>query len=428
MTKDLRENCRQIPNKPGVYFFRDRSGRVLYVGKARNLHQRVRSYFLPSLLQGPRTQNLVNRVEKIDFQVAESEFDALLLEAMLIKKYQPKFNSKLKDDKSFLYIKVTSEEFPRVYPARKISDGYGPFPQARTVRQILKFLRQIFPYRSCRKLPKKTCLYFDLKLCPGPCEGKTGKNEYRKTIRALRGLLEGRSEKVRQDLALEMQQKAARHLFEEAARIRDQKQKIEWLGTFRQSIASYLENPNLIEDIRAQESEELLRIIKPHLLVRSALTRIEAYDVSNIKGKQATGSLVVFVQGEPEKASYRRFKIKFVKRPNDVAMIEEMLKRRFKHPEWETPDLILVDGGKGQVGAVREVLRQEKLKIPFIGLAKRWETLVIPQPEGFKQLRLPGNSPGLSLLKRIRDEAHRFALTYHRKLRAFDRVSKPLVR
>lgn len=414
----MKKELEKIPVKPGVYFFINEKDEVLYVGKARNLKQRVKSYFLLSLLLGAKTQKLVSQIKKVDFLLAESEFEALLLEAALIKKFQPKYNSRLKDDKSFLYIKITDEEFPRVYPARKIEGGWGPFPKAQTVRQILRFIRQIFPYRSCRKLPQKPCLYFDLRLCPAPCFGKIKKPEYRRAILAIKSLLQEKSKKLIIQLNAKMEKHAQKNEFETAAKIRDQITKINYLLESRHPVTSYLENPNLVEDLRIEELSDLRAQLEPYLaFLGPKLGRIEAYDISNLSGKKPTGSMVVFLKGEPEKALYRRFRIKFEEKPNDVGMIKEILRRRFRHEEWELPDLILIDGGKGQVTAVKEVLRERRLRIPFLGLAKRWETLIIPQKQGFVNLDLPPDSPSLNLLKRLRDEAHRFALAYHRKLR-----------
>ena len=415
----LLEILKKIPAKPGIYFFKDQEREVLYVGKARNLRQRVTSYFLPSVVLGSKTKDLATQVESIDYQIVESEFDALLLEAEVIKKFQPKYNFRLKDDKSFLYIKITEEIFPRVYPARKESGGFGPLPQARIVRGVLRQIRLIFPFRSCRTLPKKACLYFDLGLCPAPCLGKISPRGYRRQIKAIKALLEGKSQKLIKILNSQMRQKAQEASFEEAAKLRDQIAKIEWLIKSRPTTTDYLENPNLVEDLRTAEAKDLYIKLKTELPNFSfPPERIEAYDVSSIGGKKATGSLVVFDSGEADKGSYRRFRIKFSSKPNDVAMIKEMLVRRLTHDEWEKPDLVLVDGGKGQVSAVLEALNQAHSKIPVIGLAKRLEEVIFKSKKGeWKVEKFSPPSPALNLLKRVRDEAHRFALTYHRHLR-----------
>ncbi len=354
--------------------------------------------------------------------MVESEFEGLLLEASLIKKYQPKYNVRLKDDKSPLYIKITEEKFPRVFPARKNEGGYGPYPQAKTVRTILKFLRRIFPYRSCKKIPKKPCLYFHLKLCPGVCinQSEKDKKNYQKTIKHLKNLLERKSSKVIKELKKEMNKSAENEEFEKAREIRDKVSQIEWLIQKRHLVDEYLENPYLLEDIRQRELKEVKKILN----LKKIPKRIEGFDISNILGGKASGGMVVFLDGEPEKSLYRRFKIKTEEKPNDIAMIKEVISRRLKHKEWEMPNLILVDGGKGQVKGAMEILRLFRLKIPVVGLAKKLEILIFPKIEPnesklkFKEIKLPNDSLALNLLKRIRDEAHRFAHLYHLKLRA----------
>lgn len=355
--------------------------------------------------------------------MVESEFEALLLEAALIKKHQPKYNTRLKDDKSPLYIKITKETFPRVFPARKVEGGFGPYPQAKTARLVLKFLRRIFPYRSCRRLPKKTCLYFDLRLCPGVCLYNTEKDKkaYRKTISLLKRLLNRKSKTVSKELNKEMVKSAKSQDFEKAKDLRDKIQKIEYLVQKRHLADEYLENPFLLQSIRQKEVSGLQKLVKMEHLPR----RIEGFDISNISGTGGTGGMVVFVDGEADKSLYRRFKIRLKKTPDDVAMIKEMILRRFNHPEWDFPDLILIDGGKGQVAGTIEVLNSLNLEIPVIGLAKKMEEIIwkmenacLPARQGkWKMEKLKDDSPTLNLLKRIRDEAHRFARAYHLKLR-----------
>ncbi|MFZ5366371.1 MAG: GIY-YIG nuclease family protein [Patescibacteria group bacterium] len=404
-----------MPEKSGVYIFKNARREILYIGKATNLRRRVKSYFVSQSFFGPK-------ISKIDHILAESEFEALLLEAALIKKHQPKYNTRLKDDKSPLYIKITQEPFPRVYPARKTEGGYGPYPQAKTVRTVLKLLRRIFPYRSCRKLPKKPCLYFDLKLCPGTCvnQSEEDRKTYKKTISQLKNLLERKSNKVVNNLKKDMEMAAKLEDFLKAKELRDKIQKIEWLIQKRHLADEYLENPFLLQNIRQEEVSELRR-----LLEMEHLSRIEGFDISNISGTKGTGGMVVFVDGEADKSQYRRFRIKTKGTPDDVAMIKEMILRRFKHPEWEFPDLILIDGGKGQISGAIDVLNQLGLKIPVVGLAKKLEILIAPNIKyqisniKYSEIRLPEDSPALNLLKRIRDESHRFARAYHLKLRKF---------
>lgn len=361
--------------------------------------------------------SLGQKTSSLEHIPVESEFEALLLEVLLIKKFKPKYNIRLKDDKSSLYIKITKEEFPRVYPARKTEGGFGPFPRAKTVRSVLKILRRIFPYRSCKKLPKKPCLYLELKLCPGICvnQSEKDKSSYKKTISRLKSLLEQKSKKVIRGLKKEMKESAKKENFSLAAKLRDKIFQIEYLLQKHHLPDEYLENPNLFFDIRQKELVELGKILK----IKTKIKRIEGFDISNISGTKATGGMVVFRDGEADKSLYRRFRIRLFKTPDDVAMIKEMILRRFKHPEWEFPNLIIIDGGKGQVSGTIEVLNHLGLKIPVTGLVKKIETLIVPKKNGFTEVNLPKDSQALNLLKRIRDEAHRFAKAYHLKLRRF---------
>lgn len=419
-----------LPTRPGVYLFKDSAGRVLYIGKAVNLKARVKSYFQKSVKLGPKTTALINQTAKIDHIPVESEFEALLLEAALIKKHQPRYNSRAKDDKRPLYIKITKEEFPKVTTARaKDLDEkaifFGPFPYAQTVRQVLRILRRIFPFCSCKKNKGKPCLYWHIGLCnpspriiikQPPKVASFQKRIYQKNIRYLTSFLKRKKSSLISQLKKEMEITARNENFEEAAKIRNQIERLEFITQPHRRIADYLANPNLLVDQRQEELRQLYNKLKQHFdKLKWPLQRIEAYDISNIRGKKATGSMIVFIDGEPEKTEYRRFKIRFEQKPDDVAMIKEVLKRRFAHQDWDYPNLIVVDGGKGQVNGAREILSQYKLRrIPIIGLVKRKEKVIIPG----KEVKLPKDSPALHLLRRLRDEAHRFALFYHRTLRA----------
>lgn len=409
------------------------SGRVLYVGKAKSLRSRLASYFTSPEALGPKTRKLVSQVEKISFILAESEFDALLLEAKLIKKYQPYFNATAKDDKHFLYIKITSgEEFPKVTTSRREDESkaiyFGPFPSADTVRSVLRLLRRVFPYCSSLKIGKRPCFYSHIGLCR-PCPAEVVKQKdpimkkrvrdiYRKNIKRIVSLLSGRSRQVLLQLEMEMEKSAKEEKFEDAAKIRDQFNKIKYIITPRVSISDYLENPNLLGERREEEEKELAAYLRGHgLNIKGNLKRIEAFDVSDIRGGLATGSLVVFESGEPKKSDYRRFRLRSKETPDDVAKMGEVIRRRLKHQEWKLPDLIVVDGGKGQVRAALEALRLNKLDVPVIGLAKREEEIYIPVEPGFRLLKLSPQSASLRLIQRLRDEAHRFARAYHLKLR-----------
>ncbi|MDP3954742.1 MAG: GIY-YIG nuclease family protein [bacterium] len=417
---------RTLPNDPGVYFFKDEAGKIIYVGKAKNLKLRVKSYFQPFVKLGPKTQALVGKISKIEHQIVESELEALLLEAQYIGKYLPKYNIRKKDDKSYLYIKITKEQASRVYAARKqdIEKNrkeihFGPFPSSSNVRQVLSILRRIFPFRSCRILPQKPCLYFNLGLCLGPCLETSSKDKYQKTIKNLICLLKNERKKLIRDLEKEMLSFADTKDYEEAAKTRDKLSKLkQLLEPFRNPL-EYIESPNLLSDRRKEETDALRKALQPYYPnMTKNLWRIEAYDISNFQGQKATGSMVVFAKGNRQLSNFRKFRIRMEDKPNDVAMMREVLERRLRHKEWRIPDLILVDGGKGQVGGAVELLRELSLNVPVVGLAKRLEILVIPKfPITYVELSLPKNSPALNLLKRIRDEAHRFANAYHRKLR-----------
>ena len=424
-----------LPPKPGVYIFRDQQNKVLYVGKAINLKNRVRSYFQKGLELGPKTTLMVSKIKKIEHIVVESEIEALLLESDLIKRLKPKYNVQLKDDKAYKYIKIgplrgypsRGVTPPKVTTSRLATDRdaryFGPFPEGKTVNQVLRTLRRIFPFRDCsvakfkryQKL-RRPCLYGDLKLCPAPCVGRISPKDYQKIILQLKRFLSGKSKLVVQGLKKEMKAYSKAKEFEKAALVRDRIKNYEYVSQSFRPASEYLEHPNLLEDQRRKELEGLSQIVnrKPACRQgRSLVERIEAYDISNISGKQATGSLVVFTNGEPSKKDYRRFKIKTVTQADDVGMIKEVLMRQFKKPQ-KLPDLILVDGGKPQVGAVNEVLKEYGLDIPVLGLAKRFEEVV---KSDLSVVRLQKDSPALHLLQRIRDEAHRFALSYHQKLR-----------
>jgi len=393
---------------PGVYLFADISGQILYVGKAINLKNRVRSYFAPN--NNPKVKLLVPQIAKIDYLKVETDFEALLLEAALIKKYQPKYNAAAKDDRNPLYIKITRAEIPLVLTCRKEEEKgayyFGPYPSARTTRFVLKSLRKIFPYRSTPRHPKRSCFYCHLSLCPGPNLGGQSLKNYQKTIVQLIKLLAGQKVQLIKELEREMQTEARRKNFEEAAELRDKISGIEYITSPRRRVGEYLKNPHLFEDERNNELMSLAQVLG------FPVQSIEAYDVSNISGKLATGSLVTFVDGKADKSRYRRFRIRFKDTPDDLAMISEVLKRRLGHSEWPLPDLILIDGGKTQVEVAMKVLKKRNIEIPAIGLAKRPDRVI-----SVKTIAAEKDSPAMKLLVRIRDEAHRFALAYHRHLR-----------
>lgn len=419
-------NLSSIPTTPGIYQFLNEEGEILYVGKAINLKNRVKSYFQKNLLS-PKTRQLVKQIKNIHTIKTESEFDALLLEARLIHTLQPKYNITWRDDKHPLYIKITTDEFPKIQTVRREDDKksayFGPFPSSRTVRQTLKFLREIFPYCSEKSIGKRPCFYSHIGLCE-PCpnwislltgsEYQKELKNYKKNIGMIRKVLDGKATSVVKQLEKQMNIYAQAMEFEKAAHIKRQLDKIEYLRQLRTPVKEYMKNPNLYDDLRHEELIELASV-----LGTGELSHIEGYDISNIQGSNATGSMVTFIDGEPEKSFYRRFKIRQKQTPDDTFMMHEMLIRRLSHQDWAYPDLIMVDGGKGQIHAAQHAMRQLHVSIPLIGLAKRLEEILIPQGEQeFKTIRLPESSKALHVLQRIRDEAHRFANTYHRTLRS----------
>jgi len=419
-----------LPEKPGIYIFRGKVNEVLYVGKAVNLKKRVASYFQIFPL-GEKTRALISQIKKIDHIVVESEIEALLLEANLIKKWEPKFNVNFKDGKAYPFIKITTKDaYPRVTTSRRIENEkeifFGPYPETKTMYNLSKIIRRIFPYRSCRVLPKKPCLYYHINRCPGFCVNRSLqlKKDYKKTIKKIILFLEAKENLVIKILEREMHGNAETQNFEKAQKIKEQIEKIREILKPIHRPFEYIENPNLLADIRANEVRELFKVLGDYFPFPSSIlhlpsSRIECYDVSNIQGKSAAGSMVVFVNGEPDKSKYRKFEIKFKKTPDDLAMLREVLERRVKHKEWPYPDLIVIDGGETQVLTGLKVLKKRGLKIPIISLAKKLESIYLPVfgKSKFKVLSLPATSAGLHLLQRLRDEAHRFAITYHRKLR-----------
>ncbi len=548
MTNSLiTEQLNQLPANPGVYLFRDAEGNILYVGKAANLRQRVRSYFSPAQSLTPKLQRLVARVNDCDFLVTGSEQEALVLELNLIKKHRPHYNVRLKDDKTFPYLKIDlNEDWPRLYITRRLEENggryFGPFTSAKSVRRTLKVIKGIFSFRSCTKpitaTDPRPCLEYHIHNCLGPCIGAVNRQEYAEVIRQVILFLEGKQERVVQELGDKMSKAAEELDFEKAALLRDQIQAIKEViadqkiaNTVRgeqdviafaqekdqacaqvffirggkligrenfvlqgtrseepsQIMTSFIKqfyhsSPNIpqlillqhtVEDIAIIEdwlqnrkgtrvrievpsrgskkqlvnivaenawqgleqlkikqlatpvAKEALAGIKKELGLPHLPSRIESYDVSSIQGMAAVGSMVVFEKGKPKLSHYRRFRIKTVSGANDYAMLQEVLQRRFKRSvksetsipdSWAVlPDLILIDGGKGQLNAVQSVMRGMRVEtVPVASLAKGNEEIFIPQRK--EAIVLPASSPGLQLLQRLRDEAHRFALDYHYKV------------
>lgn len=414
-----------MPSKPGVYQFSDENGKVLYVGKAKNLKKRVSSYFQKQA-HDEKTTLLIPQIKNISHIVVNSEIEAFLLEAELIHKHLPYFNIKMIDDKSYPYIMVSKSDIPYVTVARKKSikqaEYFGPYPDAGSVKVVLKLLRKIFPYESVKTHPKRKCLYFHLGLCP--CVQAVSENTvvYKKNIANLKRFLKGSTTQVLKNLESERDAFSKNEEFEKAGEVQRQIDSIKTITQETYDPFVYINQPKTQSLREKNENSALFDLLASNGVPLSKLDRIECFDISNFQGTNATGSMTVLIHGSAEKSEYRKFKIRKLNTPNDFAMHQEMMARRLKHPEWDFPDLFIIDGGKGQVSSVLQVLAHNGIKIPVIGIAKKFETLVIPRFENrsllFIEVRVPLSSPAINVVRRIRDEAHRFAITYHRKLRS----------
>lgn len=372
---------------------------------------------------------MLSKVKKLKFIQTRSEIESLLLEANFIKKYSPIYNIKLTDGKVYPLIRITvKDKYPKVLVTRRIDNAqtrgslyFGPYPNIGSMRLVLRTIRKIFPFQSGNNHPKKPCLYHYLGLCPCPrvFDSPFLAKTYRKDINWIIKFLEGGIDDVVSQLEKEREILSKQEKFEEAENLQRKIEAIRLITNPVYQPFEYETNPNLKADLTFYELEDLKEELQKAGVEVLSLRRIECYDVSNIMGKLSTGSLIVFTEGEANKSLYRRFRIMYKRIiPNDVAMMEEIISRRLKHKEWELPNLILVDGGKAQVSAALKALKKSSLTVPIIGLAKREETIIVPAVSDFKEIKLPRDSKGLHLLMRIRDEAHRFAITYHRKLRS----------
>jgi excinuclease ABC subunit C len=412
--KSLASTIKQLPDSPGIYQFYDGNGKLIYVGKSISLKKRVASYFTTKNL-GPKTNMLVKQIKAVKTIKVFSEFEALLLESELIRSSKPFFNIIAKDDKSPIYIKITDDEVPLLTLSRKELPKRGifikgPFPSTRVTKEILKMTRKIFPYCQHKK-PKKPCLFVHLGLCPYPQQNESAKEQYKGSIIKIKKLLSGHSKKLIKELTAEMQQASKKQQYEQALIVKLQIQNLKYLTTVFRTPREYLERPTLVDDLAIVRLKDL----KDKLLLKHIPQRIECYDISNIQGKFATGSMVVFKNGQPEKSQYRKFKIKFSQKPNDYLMLKEVLARRFSNT-WPTPDLIVIDGGKGQLNAAVSIVVKRNADIRVVSLAKRLEEIYTP--EKVLPISLPKESPARQLAQAIRDEAHRFAITYHKHLRS----------
>ncbi|WP_294149365.1 excinuclease ABC subunit UvrC [uncultured Selenomonas sp.] len=536
MPEVVREKLKLLPDNPGVYIMKDAAGKIIYVGKAVVLKNRVRQYFQSQRNHTPKVRAMVARVADFEFIMTASEVEALILECNLIKKHRPRYNISLKDDKSYPYVKVTlQDDFPRVFLTHHIrKDGaryFGPYTNVTAVHESLKLLRRLFPLRNCKTLQDRPCLEYHIKRCLAPCAGKISKEEYGAMIRSVLMFLEGRTVDVEKELEYRMKKAAEAYHFELAARLRDQlaavkkvaeKQNIvtgagdqDAIGMARSEIgvcvqvffirsgkmigrehfllqgsedesdeallAAFLQQyyhratfipreillpmdlaeVSLLETWLAEKKGAKVQLLVPqrgtkhdivamaasnaekflsdeaarirqanaqtlgaveelgrYLGLKNPPNRMECFDISHIQGSETVASMVVFEGGLPKKSDYRRFKINSTEgKPDDFLSMREVTQRRYGDlPESELPDLIVIDGGKGQLSSALEIIRGAGHKdVPVVGLAKQFE-LVFREGES-DPVVLPRHSQALYLIERIRDEAHRFAITYHRNLR-----------
>lgn len=537
-SENIRKALAVLPEKPGVYLMHDAEGKVIYVGKAVVLKNRVRSYFRNLASHTPKVKAMVAKIAEIETIVTSSEVEALILECNLIKKYRPRYNISLKDDKTYPYLKVTvQEDFPRLLVTRRQSrDGakyYGPYADAGAMHATVKLLRSMFPLRTCRKMnPDRPCLNYHIKRCLAPCAGHIGRSEYQQMIKSVCMVLDGRTTELERDLKRAMQEAAENYAFEEAARLRDQLQAVERLNETQKAVTNnggdmdiigfgkdmtglclqiffvrkgklmgrdnfFLEDAGdtsdevitafikqyyneatfvpheivvpylpeaaeqqLIENWLAEKAQRKVVLLLPqrgvkkqllelantnavklleerlrkgnlsltsdvqaaeelqHILgVEHSLARMDCFDISHTQGTETVASMVVFCNGSPSKKDYRKYKIVSAEgKPDDFKSMKEVVYRRYKDYE-DLPSLVIIDGGKGQLSSALEVIRGLGLaELPVVSLAEREEEIFIPHQS--KSIVLDRDSAALKLIQRIRDEAHRFAITYHRKLRS----------
>ena len=405
--KELKNKVAGLPEAPGVYIFKDARGQIIYIGKAKSLKKRVQSYFSREL--DAKTQVMVSKISGLEYKLSPSESQAQILEAALVKEHQPQYNIDLKDDKSFPWIRITNEEFPIVSIYRNKGgrkDGsslyYGPYTNVKLLRQAIKLVRRIFGFRSCKNMPDKACLYGRLNLCPAPCIGEITGSGYKEIISRIRLFLESRNEELLGELARKMQQLADEEKFERAAKIRDQFNALSAIGQGGTGFNLQF------------ESEDLKNLLKLDKLPE----RIEAFDISNLSGQQATGSMVSFYKGAADKNNYRRFRIKSVAGIDDYGMLAEIVRRRYSRlvrDNLSLPDLVLIDGGRAHLLTAQKELGRLGLDIPIVSIAKEKENVYTKGK--IKPIIFNSDTPALNLIRRIRDEAHRFAVSYHHLLR-----------
>jgi len=411
---ELKKKLKNLPLSAGVYFHKDSNGKIIYVGKAAVLKNRVRQYFQLSHGRDAKTQALVRDIADIDWIETESEIDALFLEAEMIKRYKPRYNLALRDDKSDLYVRIDiKSSHPTVqFTRRPLDDGadyHGPFTNSLGLRRAMKYLRRVFPYDQ--KVPadkRRVSLDYHLGLSPGLEEGRTSLENYRRDLKQLRLYVTGQRQKLISELAKQMKIAAKVQDFELAASLRN---RLTGLKSLRQQVVfGDREFMDISKDQALAGLQELLGLAQ-------IPKRIEGYDISHMGGTDTVASMVVFSQGLPDKSQYRKFKMRMPGN-DDFAHMREVITRRFsgRHKNWPRPNLILIDGGKGQLSSALTALDEAGEVIPAIGLAKRLEQVIV-QNDGFEVIDLPPNGHVIKLLQRIRDESHRFAVSYHSTLK-----------
>ena len=442
----LADKLDQLPKAPGVYFHKDKDGKVIYIGKAAVLRNRVRQYFQKSRNMDPKTTALVNEIVDIDWIEVETELDALFLEAELIRRYLPRYNILLRDDKSLTYIRINyKDDYPSVTLTRRPLDDnaeyFGPYTSALTLRRSLKYLRRIFPYSThIGVIPKRVCLQYHLGLCPGLEENKTSLADYRANLRQLIRYLRGDRTALMINIEKSMKQAATKKDYESAAKYRNQLMSLKSLSN--RIIFSDKENLEMSKDLGLAGLTDILGL-------SSIPRRIEGYDISHMQGTHNVASMVVFVNGIPDKVSYRKFKMRLPGN-NDFGHMEETIGRRLSETnqkKWTVPNLILIDGGKGQLSSAIKARDKLNSNVPMIGLAKREEEIIVENNTSnvvinrellkthraiisdsgdFSAILLPKDSPIIKLLQRIRDESHRFAVSYHTILKVKSQKSSLL--
>jgi excinuclease ABC subunit C len=437
MTDALATKLKNLPAQAGVYFHKDTTGAIIYVGKAASLRNRVRQYFQASRRRDPKTEALIAEIHDTDWVTVETELDALFVEAEMVRRYMPRYNILLRDDKSSLYVRVSYDDpHPSITFTRQPLDDrakyFGPYFNGGEVRRALKYLRRAFPYSThTGVLPKRVCLQYHLGLCPGLEENKTSLNDYRANLRKLMQYLRGERAQVMEKMEHDMEKAAKKQDFEIAAEIRNQYFALKALS--KQIVFSDKEFLDISKDRGLQGLADLLGL-------KNVPKRIEGYDISHMQGTDNVASMVVFTNGIPDKAAYRKFKMRLPGN-NDFGHMEEAITRRCSEKNvkaWGLPDLFLIDGGKGQVASAIKARDALGINRPMIGLAKREEEIVVHfeksqvdvsklelhkqnaivhETEGFALILLPRNSDIVKLLQRIRDESHRFAVSYHSVLK-----------